>query len=309
MLLGIADFEYDVVEVPTGDARAWLGRGREVARHSGIRSEQVIVVRAAIVRVLFFLLQDSDDRVRHALDQHCRTNRGLAGEELPVGFGAENEYTATVALIIVGNQAAFGNLKRAEVLVRRPNANHSAVGGVVLTDLGDSAAQFRANVLDRVTLVPNQDGVVDVEFNFAAGSASADLRTSASAPQDDEILAQRLHVLFLVDAEAASQPHQQNHGRNPPNDPEHRQESSHLVSPEGGERLAQDFRESHGLGPLTAEGGRKAIRPRMSDLVHLEAVRQGKRLNTQVRTLLLQDDLVAFFQSAQHFGLGTVGNP
>ena len=118
-----------------------------------------------------------------------------------------------------------------------------------MADFGNGAPQFRADVLDQIALVADQFGIVHVELNLAPRRASADLRAGASAPHNDQILAQSLHVLFLVDAEAASQAHQDDHRRDPPHDAKHREESSHLVSPECGERLAQDFGESHETVP------------------------------------------------------------
>ena len=112
---------------------------------------------------------------------------------------------------------------------------------VVLADFGDRAPQLRADVLDQVAFVADQFGVVHVEMNFASGGSSPDLRARAAAPDDDQILAQRFHVLFLVDDKASPQADQQDHGRDSPHESEHREERPHLVRPERGYGLSKDF--------------------------------------------------------------------
>ena len=110
MLFGIAHFEHDVIQIAARDAGAWLGRRREIARHRGIRREQVVVVRAAVIGVLLFLLQNADHGIRNALHQHGRADRGLPGKQLPVGFRSQQHHAPALALVVFGDQAAFGNL-------------------------------------------------------------------------------------------------------------------------------------------------------------------------------------------------------
>src|SRR4029077_19436935 len=56
-----------------------------------------------------------------------------------------------------------------------------------------------------------------------------------------------LHVLLLIDDESPSESNQNDHRRNPPHQPEHREEGPHLVGPKRSERLSENFRECHNL--------------------------------------------------------------
>src|ERR1700733_12460349 len=100
-------------------------------------------------------------------------------------------------------------------------------------------------------------------MNLAPRSAAADLRTGAPAPNDDQVFAEGLHMFFLIDAEAEAEADQQDHRSDAPHDAEHREESPHLMSPECGERLAQDLGESHGrtldFGPWTSALGLRTL--------------------------------------------------
>src|SRR5579859_1465474 len=82
-------------------------------------------------------------------------------------------------------------------------------------------------------------------MNLPAGGASSDLRTGAPAPHDDQVLAQSLHMLLLVNDEAAAQSHQDDDRRDSPDEPKHGEERPHLVRPERGHGLSKDFGESH----------------------------------------------------------------
>src|SRR5438552_2725233 len=246
MLFGICHLEHDIVEISTLNSGAGFGRRGEIPRYGGIGSKQVVVVGTTIVRILLLLLKDADYGIGDALDQQVCPERRLSRKQLTVGFRAENDHAAAFALIVSGNQAAFGDQQRPEILVGRPHADHAPIGRIVLAYFGNCAPQLRAHIFYQIALIANQKGVIHIELNFAPGSSASDLRTGAPAPQDDEILAKGLHVFLLIDAEAAPQAHEQNYRGDPPHDSEHRKESAHLVSSECGERLAQDFGESHG---------------------------------------------------------------
>ena len=107
-----------------------------------------------------------------AVDHEGLADDGLAGEELAVGFGAEEDDAGALGFILLGHQASLLDGERAEALVLRPDAAYGAAGGVPLADLGDGAAQLRAYGFDERGLLLDGDGVIDGEANVAAGSVS-----------------------------------------------------------------------------------------------------------------------------------------
>src|SRR5664279_3189627 len=110
---------------------------------------------------------------------------------------------------------------------------------VELAGLRHRALQFGADGPDEIALFLDEAGVVDVEDNQAASGESADLRAGAASPDDDQVLAQRLHVLLLVFAEAEAESDQQNDGGDSPDDSEHGEEAAHFVGAQGGNGLLE----------------------------------------------------------------------
>ena len=109
VFLGIRYFEDDVIQIPARNPGSGLGGRREVARHCRARREQIVIIGPAVIRVLLFLLQDADHEIRNTLHQHRGANCGLSGEKLAVGFRPQHQHAPAFALVIVGNQPAFGN--------------------------------------------------------------------------------------------------------------------------------------------------------------------------------------------------------
>src|SRR5579862_951671 len=245
MLLGIGYLKDDVVQVAPCNPGSRFGGRWKISRDRGIRREQIVIVGPVVIGILFFLLQNSDYEVGNTLYQHTGANRRLPGKQLTIGFRPQQQHAPALTLIVLGNQSAFGNLQRAEILVGGPHSNYATTSQIVLADFGNRPPQFRADVLYQVALIVNQVSVVDAQVNLPAGCPTANLRTGTPAPHDDEILPESLHVLFLIDAEAASQTHQDDHRRDSPYDSKHGEEGPHLVGPECSERLTQNFGESH----------------------------------------------------------------
>ena len=150
-----------------------------------------------------------------------------------------------LALVVLRDQPAFAKVQSAKVLIRWPHSHHPSTGGVELAYFGNGAPQFRTHILYGVALVANELRVIHIQLDFASGGPAAHLGTGPAAPGDHQVFAQRLHVLLLVDAEPPAQPHQQDDRRDAPHNAEHGEESPHLVGPECGQSLAQDFKKSH----------------------------------------------------------------
>ena len=73
---------------------------------------------------------------------------GLAGEELALGVGAEEDDARAVGLVVLGHEAALLDGERAEALVLGPDAADGTAGGVPLADFGDGAADLGGDGLD-----------------------------------------------------------------------------------------------------------------------------------------------------------------
>ena len=170
------------------------GRGK-VASHRGIRRKQKIVVRAAVVGVLGLLLEHADHRVGNSLDVEVGAHRRLSAEQLLARGIAQDDDATTFGFILLGDQPAFAEPQRAKALERGPHSYDFAVCRIELADLRNRAPQFRADVLHQIAFVADQPGVVDGQGDFAPRRQASDLGTGPSAPDDDQVLAQRLHAL------------------------------------------------------------------------------------------------------------------
>ncbi len=76
--------------------------------HGRVGGEELGVVgAAAVASVLLLLGQNSDDGVAVSGDHEGLANDWLAGEELPVGLGTEQDDTLGVGLVLLGHEAAL----------------------------------------------------------------------------------------------------------------------------------------------------------------------------------------------------------
>src|SRR5262249_15467642 len=158
---------------------------------------------------------------------------------------SEYDHPLAVIFIFVGYEASFTDVQGPEVLIRGPHSNDTAIRRIELADLGNRPPQLWADILDKVTLGPDETGVVDRETDLSSGRESTDLRTGSSAPYDYQVLPQSLHVLLLISAKTPAKSHQDDYRRNTPGDAEHGEETAHLVCAEGAECLSQNFGEIH----------------------------------------------------------------
>jgi hypothetical protein len=165
---------------------------------------------------------------------------------LLLGRRSKDHDPARFFFVFVSEQSARVELQGAKVLICGPDPYYPAIGGVKGADFRNLPPQLGADIFNEVTFVADQAGIVDGQANLAAGRQSASLRAGAATPDNHQVFAESLHVLFLIHREASSQAHQQNHRSDSPDDPEHREESAHLVRFESCESLAEDFGESHG---------------------------------------------------------------
>src|SRR5207253_1271973 len=291
----------DIVEVTLDDA-GLVSRRRKIAGDGRIRRKQVVIVRTVVVGVLFLFFENTYRRIGDALYRDGRAHSRLSGEELPSRGISQNDDAAPIAFILIGNKPSFPQQQGTEILVSGPQPHHPAIGRVELADFGNRAPQFRAHILHVVALIPNEACIVDGERNLTTRSKSANLGTGASAPHDHQVFAQRLHVFLLVHHEALAQAYQDNHRRDSPDDSKHREEASHLVSPECAQCLAEDFEEVHTfkkkvVGSQRSEVSYGAIKNKVTPDCFFA-----------LQNSLLQNDLIAFLQSAQQLSLGAVGD-
>ena len=154
----------DVVD-PAGKDAGALG-GREVARHGGVGDEELGVVRAgAVAAVLLFVFEHADDGVGIAGDHEGLADDGLAGVELAVGVGAEEDDAARRwSSSSCGEEAALLDLEGAEAAgtagqtprTARLAAFHWLTSETVRRSSGETVLTSGASLLDG-------DGVVDGE--------------------------------------------------------------------------------------------------------------------------------------------------
>ena len=242
--IGRDGFDDDVVDEAANDAGA-LGWG-EVARHGGVVGKELRVVRAASVAAILFLLgENADDGVLIAVDYQGLSDDGLAGKELAVRFGAEEDHASALGFILLGHQASLFDGEGAKALVLRPDPADGAVRCIPLAHLGDGATQLRTYGFDQRGLLLDGDGVIDGEANIPAGSVSACLSACFSTEEDGNVSADAAEMLFLIYVEADAEADQQNDRGDTPHDAEHRQKAAKLRFPERGQRLLKNLVERH----------------------------------------------------------------
>jgi hypothetical protein len=250
-LAGVGGFDGGLVE-----------GGGKVALHGGKGDEELGVVSAgAVAAVLFFAGEDADDGVGVAGDLEGLADGGLAGEELAVGVGAEDDDAVGVGFVVGGEETALVDGEGAEGLVLGPDAADGVAGGVVGADLGDGAADFRGDGFDERSEALDGEGVVEGEEDVAAGGVTAEGHGGFAAEADGDVGAEGLHAVLLVDAEADAETDEEDDGGDAPDDAEHGEEAAELGVPEGGDGLFEDFGERHvgsrrlWLGVIRGDGG------------------------------------------------------
>jgi hypothetical protein len=204
-----------------------------------------VVGAAAIAAILFLFGEDADDGVLVAVDHQGLSDDGLAGKELTVCLGAEENHARAFGFILIAHETSLLDGEGTETLVLWPYSAYGAVGRIPLAHLGDGAAQLRAYGFDQRCLLLDGDGVVDGEANVAACSVSSCLCAGLSAEEDGDVGSDAAEVLFLIHIETDAEADQQNDRGDAPHDAEHSQKAAKLRFPERGQRLLENLVERH----------------------------------------------------------------
>src|SRR5581483_2242654 len=103
-----------------------------------------------------------------------------------------------IAFVVLVDESAFGKDERTKVLIGRPDSGDLAIGRIELADFGDGALKLRADGLHEVALFADEARVIDAEGDGTSSGKTSDLRTGATAPDDDEVFPEGLHMAMLV---------------------------------------------------------------------------------------------------------------
>ena len=225
---------------------AGLLRQWHVAGHGGEGNEELGVVgAAAVAAVLLLLFEDADDGVVVAVDHEGLADDGLAGIELAVGVGAEQDDALAVGLVLGAHEAALLDLEGAEALVLGPDSADGTAGGIPLADLGDGAAQLGADRFDEVGAVTDGDGVADSEADVASSGVASGLGAGLAAEEDGDVSANAAEALLLIEIEADAEADEHDDRCNAPDDAEHGEEAAEFVLPERGQGLFEYLEKRH----------------------------------------------------------------
>ena len=106
-------------------------------------------------------------------------------------------------------------------------SNEPLLNGLVARTLPCSSA---ATSLDQIAFAPDILDIGIVQPDAAPGALAARLHSRAAAEQDDDVLAQRLHVVALAFLEAIAHRDDQHDGSDAPGDSRHGEKAAQLVA-------------------------------------------------------------------------------
>ena len=165
-----------------------------------------VIGTAPIAAILVFFSQDPNDGVRLAIYTQLGPHRWRAGKQLLGSICSQQHHAVGIGFVLLDHEPALGHPQRAECLIFRPHPAHESCRLVEFAHLRHTATQFWTNRFHEGTIRTNSAGIVDIELDLAPGDVTTRLSASPPAPDNHQIGPQILHVLFLVAAEALSQP-------------------------------------------------------------------------------------------------------
>src|SRR6267154_1501966 len=196
----------------------------------GVRNPRRLVIAAEVIAELDLARHHSDHSKAHPAHKHCFSHCWTPAEELFLETATQKDHAPPLQFVLRINPASFRRHFVPHLTVLRANSAHRCRSHHAVT-IGNPGPPygFQTRMLHQRSCLLHHLQVSLLKKNFLARALPTRLLAGLLRPADHHTFAKGIKPVHQNAAEAASVGDQQGDGGNPPNDPQHGQQTARKV--------------------------------------------------------------------------------